>query len=1104
MLRLPFHTLLALLALALAAPPAQAGEDLPLDRLLAERGVRLVVVEFYATWCAPCMAAMPRWKALKEKYKGKGLRVVVVNTQDPDGGCRALPFVPDETVCDISGRVAQSFGLQGKLPAAFLWSWQGNLLVQAGHVDAVEAQVEHYLTESPRVLVQPGKDVPPAVAAAVRERLSDDGKVQVVAGEAEAKLVDAAKRAQAGARYDEKLQCALGQEVPANAILKVEQVGSGKDKYLNLGLYDLQGGCLLQNASIEWDSRDAKRMVSAAVSKLVRKLQRDRVQMPGTAVAKAPEAAPAGPPPKKIETKSVREDEKAVDLGGDDVVVEFTSEPKGVVRVDGKLLCQVTPCKKEVAVGSHDVEIEAESYVSEKKAVSFGPSNRRFDAKLLPDFAVLTVTTEPTGLKLQIAGEAAEAPVTGKRLAPGKAHTIKLMEPCYLGAEEQFAVARGENKVVALQARIRKAGLRVKAEDDKGDAAVVEVKVDGSVVGQTPWKGEVSVCAKELTVGGKGQALKLEEGKVQELKVIVASKKEPEPETVTVAERKPATGGRVAAPGAGWVRIAPGTFVMGSPEGEIGRNDDEGQHKVTITRPFLLKATEVTQIEWRGVMGINPSRYAVCGTLCPVDNVTWDDAVKFCNKLSQREGLQQCYVGDRFVGLQCTGYRLPTEAEWEYAARAGTTGSRYSGVDAVSWHQGNSESKPHAVGTKQPNAWGLYDMLGNVWEWTHGYSGDYAAQATDPTGPETGDRRMVRGGSWGTPGAQARAACRNDYDVAGRDPLLGLRPARTIAPFAPNDLLRAEHQTDPEAQAAPQADLGHQKAELRALIAKLRSDRAAAGKVMATLAKLADVCDMSGDPKGAAAAYTEILGLFTAGRFAKDGGIEATAAAQATYGLLKPRYDAFMASRLVANGRLLPAEQFLDLQNQVKALMDTVLGPEVAYTASGHAEATDRCGNCPDDEARCRRWVCNAAPKANGLYDEYLQTVASFGAQDWTSAAHLARPRLLMRFAQLIYGAPRPAGMPDEVAAVYEEFLARLGRGYEERAVQSLRWALGNADAHHVQNHWVTEIRAELAKYKPEQATVPAPAKAQSPPPTTTTPTRVEDPDDGAVPTDED
>lgn len=270
---------------------------------------------------------------------------------------------------------------------------------------------------------------------------------------------------------------------------------------------------------------------------------------------------------------------------------------------------------------------------------------------------------------------------------------------------------------------------------------------------------------------------------------------------------------------AGWAFIPAGSFVMGSPAGESGRDDDEGpQTRVTISRPFLLKATEVTQGEWKAVMGSNPSNFSSCGDDCPVEQVTWNDAVEYCNKLSKKENLDQCYdkSGDSYMfrGVSCRGYRLPTEAEWEYAARAGTTTALYTGgltikntnngpeLDPIAWYGGNSgvsysggadcsgwsdkqysssSCGPHPVGKKRPNAWGLYDMLGNVWEWCSDWKDGYSGgSVTDPTGPSTGSTRVFRGGSWGYVAGVVRAACRSNNAPGGRYDYLGLRPARSL------------------------------------------------------------------------------------------------------------------------------------------------------------------------------------------------------------------------------------------------------------------------------------------------------------------------------------
>ncbi len=239
----------------------------------------------------------------------------------------------------------------------------------------------------------------------------------------------------------------------------------------------------------------------------------------------------------------------------------------------------------------------------------------------------------------------------------------------------------------------------------------------------------------------------------------------------------------VAVP-AGYVLIPAGTFWMGSPSGERGRFPNERRHEVTLTRSFFLKATEVTQGEYKSLMGNNPSYFRSCGESCPVENVSWRQAVDYCRALSRSEGLEDCYHDGRALrSLDCDGYRLPTEAEWEYAARAGSEEARYGRLGEVAWYWDNAGRRTRAVGQKLPNAWGLYDMLGNVWEWCGDWYGSYPSGAvTDPTGPSSGRNRVVRGGGWGDDARYVRAANRSGFTPSYRYRYVGFRCARSLIP----------------------------------------------------------------------------------------------------------------------------------------------------------------------------------------------------------------------------------------------------------------------------------------------------------------------------------
>jgi formylglycine-generating enzyme required for sulfatase activity len=197
------------------------------------------------------------------------------------------------------------------------------------------------------------------------------------------------------------------------------------------------------------------------------------------------------------------------------------------------------------------------------------------------------------------------------------------------------------------------------------------------------------------------------------------------------------------------VYIPAGTFLMGSPAEEAGRSDDELQHSVTLTKPFFMAATPVTQAQWEAVMGSRPSNFQ--GDNLPVEQVSYDEAAEFCRKLSVKENKH---------------YRLPTEAEWEYACRAGTntpynTGSDENALGEAGWYSANSGGQTHPVGQKQHNAWGLYDMHGNVWQWCSDWYGTYPnGQTTDPRGAATVRDRVLRGGSWHDPAQRCRSARR--------------------------------------------------------------------------------------------------------------------------------------------------------------------------------------------------------------------------------------------------------------------------------------------------------------------------------------------------------
>ncbi|MFN3201901.1 MAG: SUMF1/EgtB/PvdO family nonheme iron enzyme [Bradymonadia bacterium] len=284
------------------------------------------------------------------------------------------------------------------------------------------------------------------------------------------------------------------------------------------------------------------------------------------------------------------------------------------------------------------------------------------------------------------------------------------------------------------------------------------------------------------------------------------------------------------------VVIQPGYFTMGSPEEEEGRYDNETQYDVRLSRRFLVGETEVTQGQWKALMKQNPSHFYRCGDDCPVENVSWFDVIEYLNRLSEAESLEQCYrdgdeQGTKLKSIDCKGYRLPTEAEWEYMARSHIGGDVLQGatysmndwsivgehnapaLDSIAWYGGNSGVSyegaeacigtewaekqypdqtlcgPHPVAQKEPNFWGVYDVLGNVVEWTgssyRSKAFDALEQAKDDgvledpfVNTQSGDR-VIRGGAWAATASDTRLAVRGSWPPNSRYYFLGFRPVRT-------------------------------------------------------------------------------------------------------------------------------------------------------------------------------------------------------------------------------------------------------------------------------------------------------------------------------------
>ena len=460
------------------------------------------------------------------------------------------------------------------------------------------------------------------------------------------------------------------------------------------------------------------------------------------------------------------------------IVVTFESDPSGaMVEVDGQPVGE-TPCSRAMVPGIYKVGVKKVRYVAHEQTLEVkSGTTPKVAAVLTPDFGWLTVESDPTGLLATLDGEAVGAtPLTAREVAPGP-HEIVVDSPNYHAEGRRVVIERAERETVRVAPVPRNGGITVIATDPKGNALVAVVKEGERMLGKayepiTLLQGPHGLTVESSASTWKGEVLVVEE-QMTEVPVSLAAKPEP----------IPAAQGSLK-----MVAIPAGSFTMGSPSSEPGRDGDEQQHRVEITQGFSLSATEVTQAQYQAVMGANPSN--VKGADLPVEKVSWLDAVQFCNKLSSRDGLNPAYRisgGDVTWDRAAPGYRLPTEAEWEYACRAGTTtayntGDDEAGLGRAAWYGANAGSKTHPVGSKAANAWGLYDMHGNVWEWCWDWSGDYnAGSQRDPQGATGGSTRVYRGGGWSGGAGYCRSADHSRAGPSGAYGALGFRVARSSA-----------------------------------------------------------------------------------------------------------------------------------------------------------------------------------------------------------------------------------------------------------------------------------------------------------------------------------
>lgn len=484
-------------------PSAARGAGLDVKEWLSRPGVRLVAVEFYASWCKPCMEAVPRWKALHERYRADGMRLLVVATQDPQGGCVNPGWNPDDIICDEDGTVARALGAADRLPSAFLWSWQGDLLVRGGHVDEVESAVQRWMQAAPRIdfgkVEAKGANIDDAgLRGLIRAEVDRFGKVVFVASEDERQRLMSAVAESMKARYDEKLECKAGQLVSANSLLEV-RISGGPRPRLQLGLMSAERGCQLAGAVVDWFPEKASASVAEAVAELVERL-RGELAMP----LNASEPAAGG---------RVRVTRDTIDFGGKVrnerpnergflVVRAKTAEVTGdigdagrfvtaTVFVDGNKPAGTTRGERgwsssaPLVAGVHRVTV---TYLDEH----WSPAQREVEVRdgetteveleLRPRFGLLEVATEPPGAHVDVEGRRATTltPVRGLRVPTGDV-TVQVTRDEYLPLRETLRVEAGKSLRLERQLEADFGSISVTSEPPGA-----RISIDGARAGTAP------------------------------------------------------------------------------------------------------------------------------------------------------------------------------------------------------------------------------------------------------------------------------------------------------------------------------------------------------------------------------------------------------------------------------------------------------------------------------------------------------------------------------------------------------------------------------------------------------------------------------------------
>ncbi|MBO5747745.1 MAG: SUMF1/EgtB/PvdO family nonheme iron enzyme [Muribaculaceae bacterium] len=440
--------------------------------------------------------------------------------------------------------------------------------------------------------------------------------------------------------------------------------------------------------------------------------------------------------------------------------VTINSLPGATIKVNGQEKGRGS-CSEELGEGIYDIEVSLKSHRSVTRQIEVvAKQPQTLTIEPTPIYGMLDIMTNPMYANVTINGKSyGDTPLSIEKMLIGD-YEVVLSKTGYASVTKRVTIT--ENNLSTVEATLPQGREMTIRSDASGD----EVFVDGTKVGVTPLTTNLAFGNHTIELHRAGKTTKTDvnittSGKEKE--IVLSFGLMPRWSAKVTASQKAVLQKLIDS----MVSVEGGTFTMGatSEQGSEADSDEKPTHKVTLS-DYMIAKTEVTQELWQAVLGSNPSELK--GDKLPVECVSWNDCQEFIKKLNSLTGLN---------------FRLPTEAEWEYAARGGnkSKGCKYSGsndIGSVAWYEGNSSSKTHTVATKSPNELGIYDMSGNVWEWCSDWYGDYSSSSqTNPKGPSSGSYRVIRGGSWDDIAGDWRVSDRYFNDPDGRVNALGLRLA---------------------------------------------------------------------------------------------------------------------------------------------------------------------------------------------------------------------------------------------------------------------------------------------------------------------------------------